>query len=317
VRAVWLYWVGMFRFLGVALGWAVAFGTFVAKLVLEVIRQIALMPFTMTGRMTQTYFTPGVPWVAFVMLIFWCALEAAIFTYTLMPTVTELLADLVGGESTARYTGPILYCFLLLLVMGSFACVHTLMDAMRKREWKFIVQMVAVELFVMFFEVMFLYRELIDALTPWIAQQTGVKMGLTFTLSLSAFGWIGVRGMTWFLFGQYGTPPLLAFISRKPMVEKRDPRPANGIPAPLWWRQPAAELKQELEWLHAKSEELVDYLVLPVLQIAAAALNFGMVLVASRQVFSLPFKDRNEITETWQILKALHTQPQPRKQATL
>jgi hypothetical protein len=251
------------------------------------------------------------------MLIFWCALEAAIFTYTLMPTVTELLADLVGGESTARYTGPLLYCFLLLLVMGSFACVQTLMEAVRKREWKFIVQMVAVELFVMFFEVMFLYRELIDALTPWIAQQTGMKMGLMFTLSLSAFGWIGVRGMTWFLFGQYGTPSLLAFISRKPMVDERDPRPAEGIPAPSWWRQPAAELKQELDWLHAKGEELVDYLVLPVLQIAAAALNFGMVLVSSRQVFSLPFKSRSEITETWQILKALQTAPPPRKQATL
>ena len=50
VRAVWLYWVGMFRLVGVALGWVVAFGTFVVKLVLEVIRQIALMPFTMKGR---------------------------------------------------------------------------------------------------------------------------------------------------------------------------------------------------------------------------------------------------------------------------
>jgi len=92
--------------------------------------------------------------------------------------------------------------------------------------------MVAVELFVMFFEVMFLYRELIDALTPWIAQQTGMKVGLTVTLSLSAFGWIGIRGMTWFLFGQYGTPPMLAFISRKPMVDDGHPRPANSAPAP-------------------------------------------------------------------------------------
>src|SRR5436309_884983 len=303
VRAVWLYWVGMFRLVGVALGWVVAFGTFVTKLVLEVIRQIALMPFTMTGRMTQTYFTPGVPWIAFVMLIFWCALEAAIFSYTLMPTVTELLADLVGGESTTRYSGPILYFFLLLLIMGSFACVQT--------------QMVAVELFVMFFEVMFLYRELIDALTPWIAQQTGMKVGLTVTLSLSAFGWIGIRGMTWFLFGQYGTPPMLAFISRKPMVDEGHARPANAMPAPTWWRQPVAELKQETEWLHAKSEQLIDYLVLPILQVAAAALNFGMVLVASRQVFSLPFKDRSEITQTWHILQNLHVQAPPRKQATL
>lgn len=320
VHAVWAYWIGMFRFVGVALGWLVTLGTFMAKLLLEVVRQVALMPFTMTGRMTQSYFTPGVPWVAFVMLIFWCVLEAAIFSYTLMPTVTELLADLVGGESTARYTGLILYFFLLLLIMGSFACVQTLMDAVKKREWKFIVQMVAVEVFVMFFEVMFLYRELIDALTPWIAQQTGMKLGLTVTLSLSAFGWVGIRGMTWFLFGQYGTPPMLAFIARKPMVDQDQgqAQPVNGtLTPPAWWRQPVAELKQEIEWLHAKSEELVDFLVLPALQIAAAALNFGMVLFASRQVFSVPFKNRAEVTQTWQILRTLQLQPPQRKQATL
>jgi hypothetical protein len=61
----------------------------------------------------------------------------------------------------------------------------------------------------------------------------------------------------------------------------------------------------------------MDYLVLPVLQIAAAALNFGMVLVSSRQVFSLPFNNRGEITQTWQILKTLQVQAPPRKQATL
>jgi len=295
----------------------VTFSTFVAKLLLEVIRQIALMPFTMTGRMTESYFRPGVPWIAFLMLIFWCALEAAIFTYTLMPTVTELLVDLVGGESTAHYTGPLLYFFLLLLIMGSFACVQTLMDAIKKREWKYIVQMVVVELFVMFFEVMFLYRELIDALTPWIAQQTGMKLGLGVTLALSSFGWIGIRGMTWFLFGQFGTPPMLAFISRRPMVDEGAPRPANGKPVPAWWRQPVDELKREIEWLHARSEELLDYLVLPVLQIAAAALNFGMVLVSSRQVFSLPFKEAKEITQTWHILQTLHLHTPPRKPATL
>src|SRR5262249_25452825 len=159
--------------------------------------------------------------------------------------------------------------------------VQTLMDAIKKREWKYIIQMIAVELFVMFFEVMFLYRELIDALTPWISQQTGMKLGLTVTLGLSAFGWIGIRGMTWFLFGQFGTPPLLAFISRTPIVDEGAPGLANVKPAPAWWRQPVEELKKEIDWLHAKSDELVDYLVLPVLQIAAAALNFGMVLVAS------------------------------------
>jgi hypothetical protein len=234
-----------------------------------------------------------------------------------MPTVTELLADLVGGESVARYTGPILYFFLLLLIMGSFACVQTLMDAVKKREWKYIVQMVVVELFVMFFEVVFLYRELIDALTPWIAQSTGMKLGLGVTLALSSFGWIGIRGMTWFLFGQFGTPPMLAFISRRPMVDEAPARHTNGKAQPAWWRQPVAELKEEIEWLHTKSEELLDYLVLPVLQLAAAAVNFGMVLVSARQVFSLPFKDGSEVTQTWHILQNLHLHTPPRKPATL
>src|SRR5436190_2215375 len=310
VRAVWLYWVGMFRFIGVAVGWAVAFTTFVAKLVLEVIRQIALMPFTMTGRMTQTYFTPGVPWIAFVMLLFWCALEAAIFSYTLMPTVTELLVDLVGGEATARYTGPILYFFLLLLIMGSFACVQTLMDAMKKREWKFIVQMVAVEAFVMFFEVMFLYRELIDALTPWIAQQTGMKVGLTVTLSLSAFGWIGIRGMTWFLFGQYGTPPLLAFISRQPLPEGEAPAQQPAGPEPVSpWHELIQDFKRETDWLHQKCEEIMEYLALPFLHVLAAALNFVMILVASKPVIGLPLKSLKDIMDTRDIANTIRLQP--------
>ena len=202
--------------------------------------------------------------------------------------------------------------------MGSFACVQTLMDAVKQREWKFIVQMVVVELFVMFFEVIFLYRELIDALTPWIAQQTGMKLGLTVTLALSSFGWIGIRGMTWFLFGQFGTPPMLAFISRRADGGRRRPRvPPTASRRPPGGGSRWPELKQEVEWLHAKSEELLDYLVLPVLQLAAAAVNFGMVLVASRQVFSLPFKEGSEITQTWHILQTLHLHQPPRKQATL
>src|SRR5260370_35519252 len=121
--------------------------------------------------------------------------------------------------------------------MGSFACVQALTDAVKKREFKFLVEVVLVGLFVMIFEVMFLYRELVDAITPWIAQQTGDKFrpGIGFTLSLATFGWVGVRGMAGFLFGRYGTPPLLAFISRQP-VETQD---ARGIVMPQAAAPPA------------------------------------------------------------------------------
>ncbi len=316
-RAVWFYWVGLFRVIVVVAGWFFHLGTLATKFVLEALKQIVLMPFSITGQMTSRYFQPGVPWIAFVMLVFWCALETTIFAYTLYPTVSEVLADLVGADQVSRFTTPILWFFLFLLIMGSFACIQALADAVSKREFKYIAQIVLVELFVMVFEVMFLYRELVDAITPWIAQQTSEKFrpGIGFTLTLATFGWVGVRGMTWFLFGRYGTPPLLAFISRQPMdVAEGRPLPAEAAQPPAWWRGPLEDFKREIGWLHERGDQLVEYLALPVLHILAGMLNFGMVLFTARPVFSLPFHGLREVMDTRGVLAGLHLQPQPRKQ---
>src|SRR5262249_61355695 len=134
------------------------------------------------------------------------------------------------------------------------------------------------------------------AVAAGIGEETGMKRGLGGTLALLSFGWIGIRGMAWFLFGQFGTPSMLAFISRRPMVDEDAPRPVNGKPVPAWWRQPVDELKREIEWLPAKSNELLDYLVLPVLQIPAAAVNFGLVPASPRQGFSTPFQPARRAT---------------------
>src|SRR2546425_8810887 len=93
-RMIWLYWVGLVRLAGVTVGWVFMLVRLGVKLLAEAVRQIVMMPFTMTGRMTKSYFTPGVPWIAFLMLLFWCLLEALIFTYTLFPTVSEVMIDL-------------------------------------------------------------------------------------------------------------------------------------------------------------------------------------------------------------------------------
>jgi hypothetical protein len=316
-RAAWMFWVGMVRMAAVVVGWLVTFLHLGVKLVFGAVRQLVLLPMAVTGRMTDQYFQPGVPWLAFVMLVFWCALEATIFTYTLLPTLSQVLADLAGGDQVPRATAVLLWFFLLLLIMGSFACVQALVDAVKQREFKFIAQIVLVEIFVMFFEVMFLYREMVDAITPWIVQQTGDKFrpGLWFTLSVATFGWVGIRGMTWFLFGQYGTPPLLAVISRQPM-ETPQGRPVKVSTEPAWWREPLADFKREIVWLHEKSDELLEYFGLPVMHLLAAAVNFGMVLVTARPIFSLPFKSLKEVTETREVLAGL-MHLQPKRQGTL
>jgi len=65
------------------------------------------------------------------------------------------------------------------------------------------------------------------------------------------------------------------------------------------------------------SKEFLEYLALPVLHLLAAALNFGMILVTSRPVFSLPFKGLKDVMETKEILARLrpHVELRPQSQA--
>ncbi len=314
--AVWMFWTGLARFVMVICGWVFELVRLAIRMVVEFGRQAIMLPFSMTGRMTQSYFQPGIPWIAFLVLTLWCLLEATIFTYTLMPTITEVLGGITGYDAPA-YTGTALFIFLFFLIAGSFACINVLAESIQKREYKFIVQALVVELFVMTFEVMFLYRELVDALTPWIAHQTAEQFrpGIVFTLTLATFGWAGVRGMTWFLFGQYGTPPLLAFMARRPMAPLAADQPVLPTADPgTWWRTPIQEFKQELGWLHTRSEELMDYLVLPFVHVIGAAVNFGMILVTSRPAFGLPFKNLKEVLEAREILTGFR-RVQARKEA--
>ena len=309
-RAVWSYWVGILRFSLVAVGWVFNLGRLAVRFVVEVFRQLLIAPFAMTGKLSRNYLRPGVPWIAFLLLIGWCLLEATIFTYVMFPTVAEVLSGLVGS-GVPVLAGPILFVFLLLLIMGSFTCLQNLQDAVKLRQFKFLVQMIIIELFVICFEVMFLYRELVDAITPWIAQHTGEQLGVGAILLLATFGLIGIRGMTWFLFGMYGTPPLLAFISRRPLEQpvEGESHPVQVTEQAPWWRAPLQEFKQETEWLHLKSDELLEYLTLPVLQVIASAVNYAMILLNSRPVFSLPLSSLSEVMKTRTILENLRMEP--------
>ncbi len=306
-RAVWLFWVGLFRLVVVVLGWIFSVARLAVKFVVVALKYILAAPFAMTGRMTRSFFRPGVPWIAFLILVFWCMLESGIFTFVLFPTISEVLMDIVGTDEVSPLTTPLLYVFLLILIMGSFAALQALADAIRTKKVKLIIQMVIIELIVMGFEVMFLYRELVDAITPWIVQQTGMRVGIFFTLSVASFGWIAIRGMTWFLFGQYGTPPLLALISRRPVgqAEEGQREVAPDITeTSRWWQQPIQEFKNEIDWLHRKFNELLEFLTLPILQVLAAIINFIMILLTARPIFNLPFKELKDVMDTKEILVA-------------
>src|SRR5438046_8829647 len=303
-RCIWLFWTGMLR-VGIALvGWIIGSLRFGLLMIKNVLLRIVRSPLTLLDGASRSYFQPGVPWVAFMVLTVWCAIEATIFTFTLQPTLVEVFGSLTGFDPNPRVMAPLLWAFLFLLVAGSFACVQVVTDAVKKKNIPTIVQMLVVESAVMFFEVIFLYRELIDAITPWIAQQSGdsVHLGIGATLALASFGWLGVRGMSWFLFGRFGTPALLAVLSRQAVANEGVTRVAPAAPQPQLWREPVNALKAETAWFHAEAKRMFELLTLPVLQLFAAAINFAVVTIKSRPMFSLPFQHLEDVLAATPVL---------------
>jgi hypothetical protein len=296
-RSAWFFWAGVVRLVVVLAGWVWGLITLTGRYLVGALKGTAQSPFVLLDWTSRRYFKPGVPWLAFLLTLLWSGLEATVFTYTLLPTMSEVLGAITGFDPNPAVITPILWILLFLLIAGSFACVLVLADAIRSRDVGRIFQMAFVECFVMFFEVVFLYRELIDAVTPWIAQQTsgGVQLGLWSTLALAAFGWVGIRGMTWFLFGRFGTPALIAVLSRETITQGEQGAPETPMVPGRVFQSAVDALKTEVAWFKREGRHVFELLSLPVLQLVAAAVNFVVVLVRSQPVFRLPFKELDEV----------------------
>ncbi|MDQ4079537.1 MAG: hypothetical protein M3125_02170 [Gemmatimonadota bacterium] len=307
-RCIWLFWMGFVRVAVALVGWIIGmirFGwLFLKNLLVGMVRS----PFSLLDWTTRRYFQPGVPWIAFLVLLLWTGVEATIFTFTLHPTLNEVFAGLTGFEPNPTVMIPLLWIFLFMLVAGSFACMQVLASAVRQRKVSDIVQMIIVESAVMFFEVIFLYREMIDAITPWIAQQTGgeVRLGLVATLALASFGWMGVRGMSWFLFGRFGTPALLAVIARQTITHDATSPSVPPPVHPTMWKAPIDALKAETAWFHQEAKRMLELLSLPVLQLLAGAVNFAVMIVQSHGVFALPFKSLEDMLQATHLARSHH-----------
>ncbi len=288
-RMAWFYWAGLVRFLIVLVGWIWGLLKLVVQLVWGTLKGAVTSPLAVLDATSRR---PGVPWPAFFLLVVWSAIEATIFTFTLRPTMAELLADLTGYEVNAFILVVILWLFLWVLIAGSFACIQVLNDAIKTRQVGQIVFMILVEIAVALFEVLFLYRELVDAMTPWLAQQ-GVELGIVGTIGLALFGWVGVRGMTWFLFGRFGAPAMIGLLGRQAFgLEHGAAAVATGAD---FWKGPINALKAEREWFKKESREFFELMSLPILQLLAAGFNFGFVIFVGRGHFTLPFRSLEEV----------------------
>ena len=294
-RGIWFFWTGVMRFAALVIGWAWSLVALVVRMFLVGLKSFLASPLSMFDSIASRYLRPGVPWIAVMLTLIWSGLEATIFSFTLMPTLSEVLADITGFVPNRFIVMPVLWFFLFFLIAGSFASIQVMTEAIRSRRIGEVIQMILVEFFVAFFEVVFLYRELIDAITPWINQQSGgqIQMGLVSTLALGVFGWIGIRGMTWFLFGRFGTPSLIAIVSRQVPVGQE--APVRETPSPKLWKQPIEAMKAETAWFRKEGRRGVELASLPVLQLLAMAVNFPVVAISSQPVFTFLLKSLNDV----------------------
>ena len=308
-RTVALYWLGFIRALFLTLGWIWGFIRIVTGGLYLAIAELLMLPLSIVKRATHSSLQPGIPWIAIVLTLFWTLLEAGLFSYTLYPTVSEIATDLVG-DSAHIFLQPALFFILFLLIAGSFSCLQVMVESIQEHNWKDTIQMIIVEVFVMFVEVVFLYRELVDAVTPALAQQSGgqLRIGLIGVLLISAVAWIGVRGMTWFLFGRFGTPTLLAIISGRGIVET--PTASQHAEGEIfsWTKEMIAHVKAEIGWFRTTGKELLEAYLLPPLQLIAGSINFLMVFFTGRHLFRLPLKSLHAFMETGELLKLARLQ---------
>lgn len=309
-KAIVSFWGGIFRFL---FYFVIALLELIKIVVLgiwSVIQMIFVMPFKMLGQASRRVVGSKIPWIAVFLTLFWVVVESTIFTYVTTPLVMDTLSNITGEQLSILAIRIPLFTFLFFIVLGSYAVLSTFVDAVKERNISQIIGIGVIEIIVLFVEVIFLYREFVDALVPWFALYADdVQLSMVAILSISTFMWFGIRSLSWFLFASFGTPTIMAIIqgkgiklqqaaSKKKTQEEKHAEwdISNGF---------METIKKDAEWVQDKGEELLAAFMLPPLQVIAGAINFLTLLVSSTHLFDLPFKSMDDIKESNVLIETL------------
>lgn len=309
-RAVWSYWAGLLRFVYVAAGWTLALARLALRLLLEAARRLLVHPVGASFVFAKRYARPGLPWVAVVLLVGWAALEASAFTYFLYPEVWSVLETAIGVRAPAA-TGPVLFLVIALVVLGSFACLDALREAVERRRPAAIILRGFVAVAVIGFEVALLYRPLAESVLPQVARRASFPPSLPWALALAGFAWLAVRGAAWFLFGRFGARPLAAVLSRRPLPGTESMPMRGTWPVRETSRKLVSlDVRADIVWLRSRARRELEALTLPVVQLLAAAVNLAVVVLVSRPVFSLPLESLDDAHPGSELLERLGLRPE-------
>lgn len=297
-KSILSFWGGILRFfltLLVSLVGVIKILLFgIGSLLLEAI----FLPFRLLRNLAKNVTRSPVPWIAVFLTLFWCLVEAVIFTYVMTPLVLDTFSNITGEQLTISFVRIPLFIFLLFIVLGSYAVLSTMVEAVKKKNISAIIGIGVIEIVALFVEVVFLYREFVDSLVPWFAQYSeNFELGVFWTLAISVFVWFGIRSLSWFLFASHGTPTLMSIIQGKGV--KLSPRDKNIESDYLKMSSEFVnKIQKDSAWMQKQGEELVNAFMLPPLQVVAAAINFFTLLINSYHMFELPFKNMDAISKS-------------------
>lgn len=304
-KAALSFWGGIFRFLWTLLYSFIGLIKIILLSLWTVIRDVIVLPFKLLGAAGKSVVGTSIPWIAVCLTLFWCLIEAVIFTYVTTPIVIDAFSNMTGTQLTENAIRVPLFIFLFFIVLGSYAVLSTFLDSAKKKKISEVIGIGIIEFVVLLVEVVFLYREFVASLEPWFAQYSeNFELGILGTLAISCFVWFGIRSLSWFLFASHGTPTLLNIIQGRG-VEKTEKQPQ---PVPVYFENTQIlieQLKKDTEWMQSKGEDIFNAFILPPLQVIAATINFAVLLISSKHLFEIPFTNVTDIKPSHQLIQEL------------
>jgi hypothetical protein len=304
-KSIVAFWGGIFRFVFHLVVAALEFVKILLVSIWAVVLELIAMPFRLLGNAGHNLMYSNVPWLAVIMTLLWCVVETMIFTYVTTPLVMDTFANITGEYFTEAFLRIPLFTFLFIVVLGSYAVLATLVEAIKSKDIGSIIGVTVIELVVLSVEVVFLYREFVDSLVPWLAQHSeNFELGIFGTLAISTVVWFGIRSMSWFLFASHGTPTILSIIrgrgtgvkQEREQIHQQQPRHVRPQSSFL------GQIKEDMEWFQHQGEKLLGSFILPPLQVFAAAVNFCTLLINGKHLFEIPFKSIRDIKDATTLL---------------
>jgi hypothetical protein len=87
----------------------------------SLVQEILFLPFRLIRQISQSIGRSSIPWIAVIMTIFWCLIEAAIFTFVTTPLVIDTFSNITGEQFSENFIRIPLFIFLFFIVLGSYA----------------------------------------------------------------------------------------------------------------------------------------------------------------------------------------------------